>query len=149
MDKQEDTGVARSAAGRSAALRAEPVPVSGLRPAATNAEEIARDLDQLAAETASWLPTRAADLIRQQNEAIERIRGIDYWDGSGNDLLDWVTLGYVERGDGRREINRRCKPLCDSGSRSQSRAAFASRAEGRQSGDAEGSASPQVLNRKA
>lgn len=30
-------GVARSAAGHSAALRAEPVPVSGLRPAAVNA----------------------------------------------------------------------------------------------------------------
>jgi hypothetical protein len=32
-------GVAVSSHGRSAALRAEPVPVSGLRPAATNARE--------------------------------------------------------------------------------------------------------------
>jgi hypothetical protein len=32
-------GVAVSSHGRSAALRAEPVPVSGLRPAATNAKE--------------------------------------------------------------------------------------------------------------
>ena len=44
-------------------------------------------------------------------EVVNRIRNIDYWEGSGNDLIDWVTLGYVEDGRGRRQPNPHWEPL--------------------------------------
>jgi hypothetical protein len=48
--------------------------------------------------------------MTRAEEIVERIRGIDYWEGNGNDLIDWVEKGYVDHGD-RIERNPRWIPL--------------------------------------
>jgi hypothetical protein len=62
--------------------------------------------------------TSRADAMREpfiaERVIVQRISEIDYWDGNGNDLLDWVTRGYIEHGDGTREVNHKWTPLFQS-----------------------------------
>lgn len=51
-----------------------------------------------------------AELARAK-EVIERVRDIDYWEGNGEQLLDWVTQGYTEDGRGHKTFNSRWTPF--------------------------------------
>jgi hypothetical protein len=87
--------------------------------------------------------------MTRDQEIIERIRDVDYWDGNGSDLLDWVTLGYVERGDGRLEDNPGWAPFsCDSRSKPD-RATTAQTGVVHESGDGGVSQSPRTSTTQA
>jgi hypothetical protein len=63
----------------------------------------------------AWPEVKSAkDGLLACREITDRIRDIDYWEGCGSDLLDWVALGYVERADGSRDHNLGWRPLRDS-----------------------------------
>lgn len=49
--------------------------------------------------------------LTREREIIERISNIDYWEGNGEQLLDWVEKGSYEGGNGRVYHDQSWTPL--------------------------------------